>query len=753
MGISGLLPLLKSIQKPCTLKKFAGQTIGVDAYGWLHRGTVACAIELVQDKPTTKYVDFAVGRVRMLLDFGITPYLVFDGDSLPSKADTNAQRRKRREESKAAGLELLRAGKTAQAHQELQKAAAVTPYMAKLLIEQLKQLGVQYLVAPYEADAQLVYLEQKGIINGILSEDSDMLVYGAKRLITKLNQYAECVEIERINFALCKEISLTGWTDAMFRRMAILSGCDYLPSIEKMGLKTAYRFVRKYKDAEKVIRMVQFEGKLSVPADYIASFQNAELTFIHHRVFCPERRQMVFMEDLQRGMKEEDMPYLGKFVDPDTAVGVACGDLDPKTKQPFRITQTPRPALRDHRRQTVATSRELKPNKSLDSFLISRQPLAELDPNSLTPSPSQQRLLERHRNASWEPRIVSSAPQLRTSTSMTTASSTRTDRNAFLSRASAISSFQAPKRQRLCSDAQDPSPTKEVKRSPFFATPAPQQSPSAQKQARIKKSRRAAFDVWSDDSVDDILLGLPDVQQAASPQKKVAEVPDIECVKPQEDGDDEGQSLIPQSSPAVGSAALPDDVEHEPGTPCLGARSPRSGAEVADAEVAPFEDVLESHVRMQKELKTFAYQSPSKRDAALRTLPPPKRASASEKTVGAQSPEQQLSALATLPAAGFVNDLCSKLGPASNSRDQPDKSTTIVVHSPKARPDCAAETGLNDVSTETIIRYPELPSGTADLPPLRGSEDAMIPNSEDEGSELGDVTPTLDLSSFTFVPT
>ena len=47
--------MLKSIQKPCNLAKFAGQTIGVDAYGWLHRGTVACAIDLALGKPTTKY--------------------------------------------------------------------------------------------------------------------------------------------------------------------------------------------------------------------------------------------------------------------------------------------------------------------------------------------------------------------------------------------------------------------------------------------------------------------------------------------------------------------------------------------------------------------------------------------------------------------------------------------------------------------------------------------------------------------------
>jgi exonuclease-1 len=50
----GLLPLLKSIHRPCSLKKFEGKTIGVDAYGWLHRGTVACAMELAQGKQTRK---------------------------------------------------------------------------------------------------------------------------------------------------------------------------------------------------------------------------------------------------------------------------------------------------------------------------------------------------------------------------------------------------------------------------------------------------------------------------------------------------------------------------------------------------------------------------------------------------------------------------------------------------------------------------------------------------------------------------
>jgi exonuclease-1 len=84
--------MLKSIHKPTHLRNFSGKTIGIDAYGWLHRGTVACAIDLAQDKPTRKYVDFAMNRVRMLIHFGVKPYLVFDGDYLPSNGHTEKDR-------------------------------------------------------------------------------------------------------------------------------------------------------------------------------------------------------------------------------------------------------------------------------------------------------------------------------------------------------------------------------------------------------------------------------------------------------------------------------------------------------------------------------------------------------------------------------------------------------------------------------------------------------------------------------------
>jgi len=349
----------------------------------------------------------------MLQHFGVIPYIIFDGDYLPSKAATEASREKRRADSKKLGMELLNAGKTSQAYLEFQKAVDVTPEMARQLIDELKKAGVQYIVAPYEADAQMVYLERKGIIQGILSEDSDLLVFGAKCLLTKLDQYGNCIEINKADFSACKEVSLTGWSEAEFRRMTILSGCDYLASINNMGLKTAYRMVRKHKTIEKVIRMLQFDGKFQVPKGYLEAFYQAEFTFLHQRVFCPISRQIVFHTEPTQQLDEANMAYIGVYVEPEIAAGVACGDLNPMTKKPIITATRPQtaspvtPWASSKARGRISTSSgdpdDLKKSVSIETFFKKkRTPLAELPINWFTHSPSQQETLLRNSSATWQ---------------------------------------------------------------------------------------------------------------------------------------------------------------------------------------------------------------------------------------------------------------------------------------------------------------------------------------------------------------
>jgi len=50
------------------------------------------------------------------------------------------------------------------------------------VLKALQASGVRYLIAPYEADAQLAYLSLKGLVDVVITEDSDSLTYGCRKV-------------------------------------------------------------------------------------------------------------------------------------------------------------------------------------------------------------------------------------------------------------------------------------------------------------------------------------------------------------------------------------------------------------------------------------------------------------------------------------------------------------------------------------------------------------------------------------------
>ncbi|KAI9723690.1 MAG: hypothetical protein M1812_000990 [Candelaria pacifica] len=786
MGISGLLPLLKSIQKPCNLKKFRGQTIGVDAYGWLHRGTVACAIELALGKPTSKYVDFTMSRVRMLIHFGITPYLVFDGDYLPSKAVTEVERAKKRQESKRLGLELHKLGRTSQAHLELQKAVDVTPQMARQLIEELKEIGVQYVVAPYEADAQLAYMERKGIISGILSEDSDLLVFGAKCLLTKLDQYGECVEINRDDFTACRDVSLVGWSDTDFRRMAILSGCDYLPSISKMGLKKAYRLVRTHKTIDRILRTVQFDGQFRVPTGYLEAFQQAELTFLHQWVFCPLGKSLVMNTDPGVGVNIDDMSFLGQYVEQDVAKGVAGGDLDPMSKEPIVVDVRNKPTPRTPwtgKKQTVKSgSVDLKCGVSIEAFFKPRRtPLAELDPNSFTPSPSQQRLLQR--NA--EPLSASPVPSRPTPTRSTisipgsapfvstpTSSMISTARDHSFNRA--IYSSRPNKRARLCSDgfegASDVGGAEaDAGRSRFFEPSLPEPSSSVEKTDAMKRSRRPDINIWSDDSIEGIMADIPDISDNPIVVRK-----EKLTIFEDEIGNSSANGRLARQTLATTSQSSETTVgsqeSNSTNTQDTSATSIHSSA-ITQSPENPFDVHVSAELRALR--KKFSYQAASKPQipnvtSKSKVTPTPSHIPAiKDGPKPALLPSKSTNSIikSTLDGKHSLTPL-QRLGARALNRGQsfsaPIKCANVLepVHAPLSIPgstcDSEAAPGTPMASKEPEASKPE----SAPIASInRGSEDLIVPDSEDdESSETSGIEseegkrPPLDLGRFAFTP-
>ena len=193
-----------------------------------------------------RYVDYAMHRIKMLRHYGVEPYVVFDGDYLPSKLHTEDSRASRRAEHLSAGMRFHAQRENSKATEQFQKCIDITPEMAYRFILALRKENISYVVAPYEADAQLAYLEKQGVIQAIITEDSDLLVFGCKTLLLKMTQFGDCVEIKREKFANVRgQITLHGWTDDDFRHMAILSGCDYLANVNGVGLITAHRLLKR----------------------------------------------------------------------------------------------------------------------------------------------------------------------------------------------------------------------------------------------------------------------------------------------------------------------------------------------------------------------------------------------------------------------------------------------------------------------------------------------------------------------------
>jgi XPG I-region len=216
--------------------------------------------------------------------------------------------------------------------------------MAAELIVTLKAMNVKFVVAPYEADAQLAYLNRIGTISCIISEDSDLLCFGCKRVIYKLNNDATAVEIRQEDFGNLP--AMRNWTLERFRQMCILSGCDYLASPPGIGVITSAKLLKK-SDAYTVIKSWVAWGTAikapKLPPNYTEMFRMAELTFLHQRVYDPGSETLVPLNPFPDGftLTREISEAIGSDIESHIAKGIALGLVNPDTKLEFNLSNAP----------------------------------------------------------------------------------------------------------------------------------------------------------------------------------------------------------------------------------------------------------------------------------------------------------------------------------------------------------------------------------------------------------------------------
>jgi len=382
MGIQGLLPLLKSISTEKHISDYRGQRVGIDSYCWLHLCVYSCARDLIFSRPTTKYIDSFKKKVLTLKSFGIDPVLVFDGAPLPSKLKTETDREETREKAKAKAHEFMKLGNEREADKLYARAIDVTPQMAAAVISEMQTLGVECIVAPYEADAQLAYLSQQGYVSAVISEDSDLLLFNCAKVIYKLDPLGQCVEIAAEDLMRVKEFSGIEWSHERFVKACILSGCDYLKGLKNLGVKTAAKYFARTDDLKLVLSRVKMEMNTLVPKDYEEQFEKALLCFKHQRVYCPERMKLVHLTEPSPAASEAIERYGDDFLGPlktdENAVMIAQGRMHPTTHENFVSGLKRLPTL-DYfvttKRRAVVLQSGTKVAVPVNTQVLERQPL------------------------------------------------------------------------------------------------------------------------------------------------------------------------------------------------------------------------------------------------------------------------------------------------------------------------------------------------------------------------------------------
>ncbi|XP_062095461.1 exonuclease 1 isoform X1 [Humulus lupulus] len=336
MGIQGLLPLLKSIMVPIHIKELEGSCVAIDTYSWLHKGALSCSKDLCKGLPTSRHIDYCMHRVNLLRHYGVKPMLVFDGGLLPMKIEQENKRARGRKENLARAMEHESNGNSSAAYECYQKAVDISPSIAHELIQVLKQENISYVVAPYEADAQMTFLAVSKQVDAVITEDSDLIPFGCPRIIFKMDKFGQAVQFQHSMLQQNKDLSFAGFTKQMILEMCILSGCDYLQSLPGMGLKRAHALIKRFTTYDQVIKHLRYSIS-SVPPLYEESFKKALLTFQHQRVYDTITEKIVHLSDISENL-EDDGDFLGPMIPQDIAKGIAEGDLDPFTKMPFQGT-------------------------------------------------------------------------------------------------------------------------------------------------------------------------------------------------------------------------------------------------------------------------------------------------------------------------------------------------------------------------------------------------------------------------------
>ncbi|NWS29803.1 GEN endonuclease, partial [Polioptila caerulea] len=242
MGVTCLWQILEPVRQPVTMSSLRGKTLAVDLSLWVCEAQSVKKMVGVVTKPHLRNLFF---RFSFFTSMGIKLVFVMEGEAPRLKADTMSKRNEMRYgPSKKAGA--VRTGRS------LFKA------MLKECLELLECLGVPWVQAAGEAEAMCAYLNAKGLVDGCITNDGDVFLYGAQTVYRNFAMNAKDPHLDSYTMSSIKE--KLGCDRESLIGLAVLLGCDYLPKgVPGVGKEQALKLIETLRGQNLLQRFEQWK--------------------------------------------------------------------------------------------------------------------------------------------------------------------------------------------------------------------------------------------------------------------------------------------------------------------------------------------------------------------------------------------------------------------------------------------------------------------------------------------------------------
>ncbi|ORY41033.1 flap endonuclease 1 [Rhizoclosmatium globosum] len=275
MGIHGLSKVIAE-HAPGAIKELPisncfGRKVAIDASMSIYQFLIAVrqqdGMQLTNEAgETTSHLMGMLYRTVRMFENGIKPVYVFDGKPPDMKSNELKKRGEKREGAEKAAAAAEEAGDAENFDKFSRRTVKVTKEHNEECRRLLKLMGVPYIEAPCEAEAQCASLAKSGKVYAAGSEDMDTLTFGTPVLMRHLT-FSEARKMPVMEIELPKVLEGLGMTMDQFIDMCILLGCDYCDSIKGIGPTRAVSLIKEHKNIETILKHIDTK-KYAIPEDW-----------------------------------------------------------------------------------------------------------------------------------------------------------------------------------------------------------------------------------------------------------------------------------------------------------------------------------------------------------------------------------------------------------------------------------------------------------------------------------------------------